>query len=346
MLRRRPTRGLIHYGFAAAALLFYMGFLMSALNIRSSLHTAAALASPPEIRDRLCVVASYRDGCARTNHGAGRKAHLDTFLSSYRAHVAAVNPLLDYFIVVAEQTQSGYFNEGALLNQGFLHGRSRLGCTYFLFTDIDQILGSPRNTLVNWARQRGMPVHICTNMTQFNNSVPYDSFMGGAIMLTDAQFLRINGHSSMMEGWGKEDDNLASRILHAFGTVYSLPKDVGVCVGLDHARHQPLKVKSDSVTSPAIRAAQNGMNLNRLIYHYQKYYLSTKGRVMHDVQAQLAFMRLNIPYNLTLLHELGVVEPEIDGLYNVRSLSTIVDIAEKGPRYEHIVVHMHKGEPC
>jgi hypothetical protein len=255
--------------------------------------------------------------------------------------------------LVAEQTQRGFFNEGALLNRGFQVGADDYACTYFVFTDIDQLPGSLENTFANFAEHFRAPVHICTNMTQFSNSIPYPDFGGGGVMLTAAQYRAINGHSSMMQGWSKEDDNLVVRILHKFKRLHSLPPHVGVCINLEHPRYTPVKVKSDRIASPAIRQVASGVNLNRLIFHYQRIVLASKSLdVSKDFRTRAEAMALGLNLdNATALREMGILPPQEDGLSNLDAVTRRVATVEKSYRMERFLVEMTKhglpeGEPC
>jgi hypothetical protein len=160
---------------------------------------------PATSEDELCVVVPFRDGCLGTNtsaqnQGAGRQAQLEEFARHFAGAMRKKNPSLKFHVIAAVQAPRGLFREGGLLNHGFAYGASRFNCTYFVLSDVDQLFTSELWDFSNAARHRQVPVHICSNMSQYQG-IPYAEFAGGAMMFTREQFERVNGDTNRMEGW-------------------------------------------------------------------------------------------------------------------------------------------------
>ena len=48
----------------------------------------------------------------------------------------------------------------------------------------------------------------------FYFSLPYLSYFGGVTAFTPDQFWKVNGYSNLYFGWGGEDDDIVTRLLH------------------------------------------------------------------------------------------------------------------------------------
>jgi hypothetical protein len=199
---------------------------------------------PPDTRisnnphNKLCIIVPFRDGCSAGNQGAGREANLAEFRSIVTNHLAKVNPTLDYVIIVSEQIKKGVFNKGALFNAGFLAGVT-LKCTYVVLHDVDQVPISDSNTY-NLGRT---PLHMCTATSQFGYRPAYETMVGGALMMTLTDYVKVNGFSNLMDGWGLEDDDMFNRIVKSPGMRLShLTAVEGRYRALDHPRVKDLDV--------------------------------------------------------------------------------------------------------
>lgn len=187
-----------------------------------------------KLKDKLAILIAFRDGCGKGNQGDGREQNLKDFRTHMKAHLQRANPNLDYVIIVAEQTQRGVFNKGALFNSALLVGIRLEHATYVVFHDVDQVPESPEN---DYSLKAGTPLHMCVASSQFDYRMAYETMVGGAIMMTIDESIRINGFSNMMDGWGLEDDDLYRRISQNLdGNLKRLSFEVGRYKALAHPR--------------------------------------------------------------------------------------------------------------
>ncbi|RWS18469.1 Beta-1:4-galactosyltransferase 1-like protein, partial [Leptotrombidium deliense] len=91
-------------------------------------------------------------------------------------------------------TPKGLFNRGKLFNIGFLTALKE-NYTCFIFHDCES-----------------NPVHFTVAIDYFNYTLPYETYFGGAIGLTEKQFRKANAFSNTYLGWGSEDDDIYERV--------------------------------------------------------------------------------------------------------------------------------------
>ena len=149
---------------------------------------------------RLKIVVPYRD----------REKQLRRFLPHIRDYFA--KSFIPYHLVIAEQAEGLPFNRGAMKNAGYqLGGASDYTC----FHDVDYL---PLEADYNWSdcpaglvwagaesipiKTRGLTRYIKPNLAQF---------FGGAVLMPNALFERVDGYSNLYWGWGYEDTDLISR---------------------------------------------------------------------------------------------------------------------------------------
>lgn len=192
---------------------------------------AAILGSQPT-RDMLCVIVPFRDSASQLTQGAGRTANLLYFRGYIQAWLSALHR--EFKLIVVEQEQGGYFNKGFLFDVGYL--LSYKECGYAVYHDVDQV---PIHT-ANDYRPRAEPTHLCASTSQ-NGFVSYGSMVGGAVQLSREQFLAVGGYSLAYFGWGREDDDMHTRITSKF-TLDRLSASEGAYRALEHQRVKDLDV--------------------------------------------------------------------------------------------------------
>lgn len=149
---------------------------------------------------RLKIVVPYRM----------REKQLRRFLPHIRDYFASSG--IPYHLVIAEQAEGLPFNRGAMKNIGYELGAAS---DYTCFHDVDYL---PLEADYSWSdvpaglvwagaesipiKTQGLTQYIKPNMPQF---------FGGAVLMPNALFERVDGYSNLYWGWGYEDTDLISR---------------------------------------------------------------------------------------------------------------------------------------
>ena len=193
-----------------------------------TLKAAVAKTAPQPL---LCLVLPFRDGCGL--NGFNRTRQLDTFLD-YMTDWLQSRGHSEFRFVVSEQSQRGLFNKGLLFNLGSVKAFS-MGCEYVVFHDIDQLPTNPEN---NYQVHRAGPLHMCTNTTQYTElgSVDLQPHVGGALMMSRRDYIRVNGFSNRYWRWGHENSDMMHRINTVLKTLSRLPQSVGTYLENKHPR--------------------------------------------------------------------------------------------------------------
>ena len=191
-----------------------------------TLKAAVAKTAPQPL---LCLVLPFRDGCGL--NGFNRTRQLDTFLD-YMTDWLQSRGHSEFRFVVSEQSQRGLFNKGLLFNLGAVKAFS-MGCEYVVFHDIDQLPTNPQN---NYQVHRVGPLHMCTNTTQYTElgSVDLQPHVGGALMMSRRDYIRVNGFSNRYWRWGHEDSDMMHRINTVLKTLSRLPQSVSTYLENKH----------------------------------------------------------------------------------------------------------------
>lgn len=141
----------------------------------------------------LFIVVPYRD----------RLEHLQLFAPALVQHLAGKQT---FQLLVIEQTAGSPFNRGKLINVGFLQGRK--AADHFVMHDVDML---PEDASCDYT-PHPWPVHLAGCTSQYHGKLPYDSYVGGVLMLPVWHFVQLNGFSNHYWGWGREDDEMWLRI--------------------------------------------------------------------------------------------------------------------------------------
>ena len=100
------------------------------------------------------------------------------------------------------------FNRASLINIGFLHVNKLSKYDYIVMHDVDLI---PINPQLRYSfPEEGNALHIASPKT--HPKYHYDNFVGGILILTSKDFLKLNGLSNRYWGWGLEDDEFYLRM--------------------------------------------------------------------------------------------------------------------------------------
>ncbi|POM65616.1 Putative beta-1,4-galactosyltransferase [Phytophthora palmivora] len=156
---------------------------------------------------RVAVLVPFRD-----NHPAQkRQVHLDEFVpymtQFLQRHCAPKSASFHIFIL--EQSLDGRkFNRGKLLNAGF--DMARNDYDMYIFHDVDLLPGDDLGEFYVTVPHLG-PMHVARVWERYSESSTY---FGGIVAFTRQQFIKVNGFPNNFWGWGGEDNELYSRVVH------------------------------------------------------------------------------------------------------------------------------------
>uniref|UniRef100_A0A1I8HZA8 Glyco_transf_7N domain-containing protein n=1 Tax=Macrostomum lignano TaxID=282301 RepID=A0A1I8HZA8_9PLAT len=202
-----------------------------------------------------------------------RSENLDKFVPYMQTLLQQQN--IAYGIFVIEQANTKLFNRAKLLNVGFRVAQQFAKFDCFVLHDADKVpenvgniydcVRSPK-LMISAMRQEGDATR------KYHRGRMYNNFLGGSAAISKQAFERVNGNSNRYYGWGREDDELASR-LGLRGMQIFYPRG-------HVARFVNLKHSSDVIinTMPwphwsRVRAVMNKDGLNSLNYTDKGIYL-------------------------------------------------------------------------
>ncbi|XP_038147510.1 beta-1,4-galactosyltransferase 1-like [Cyprinodon tularosa] len=181
-----------------------------------------------------------------------RYEHLNHWL--YYVHPILMHQQLDYGVYIINQEGDGVFNRAKLMNIGFVEALREYGYECFAFADVDLVPIDDRNLY----RCSEHPRHLSVAIDKFNYVLSSVTAFGGVSLLSEEQFLKVNGFSNTFWGWGGEDDDLYNRIIFR-GMSISRP-DAKI------AKYKMIKHKRDlhNEVNPknAIKAKETAINID------------------------------------------------------------------------------------
>lgn len=128
--------------------------------------------------------------------------YIHPFLQTQKIH---------YRIYLIEQTFEKRFNKGSLNNIGFIEALKDRPFPCFIFHDVNKV---PIN-LNNIYACTEAPRHMAVARSSTNYKLPFSNYFGGVLSFTPDQYRLTNGFSNKFYGWGGEDDDLYTRVVHA-----------------------------------------------------------------------------------------------------------------------------------
>jgi len=143
--------------------------------------------------EKLLVVVPYRD----------RESHLAEFIPHINSILDQQN--IDHKIIVIEQSWHKEFNRGLTSNIGFslFHNDFDYVCIHdvdMMGEDFDYSYESDKVVHLSFSRRIDTGYQDC-----------YDRYLGGVVLFSKQDYLKINGFSNNYWGWGCEDDDLRLR---------------------------------------------------------------------------------------------------------------------------------------
>lgn len=162
-----------------------------------------------------------------------RTSQLKVFLSYM--HPFLQKQMIDYRIIIVEQSNKGAFNRAKLFNIGFVESIKLFPYHCFIFHDID-LIPQKINNIYGCTHQ---PRHMSSSVNTFRYNLPYQELFGGAVSILGKQFQLVNGFSNLFFGWGGEDDDFHRRIAHKGLTICRFSPSVARYFMLSHAKELP-----------------------------------------------------------------------------------------------------------
>ncbi|XP_071440193.1 beta-1,4-N-acetylgalactosaminyltransferase bre-4-like [Hetaerina americana] len=193
---------------------------------------------------QVAIIIPYRD----------RETQLNIFLSYMHPYLQA--QMLEYRIVVVQQTSLHPFNRAKLFNIGFIETIKIFPYPCFIFHDVD-LIPQNQNNIYACTHQ---PRHMSSSLNTFRYNLPYKDLFGGAVAILKHQFEDINGFSNSFFGWGGEDDDLKNRISNKGLQVYRFSPDVAKYVMLAHRKEPPSKTRFLNLKAGRDRYESDGLN--------------------------------------------------------------------------------------
>ncbi|XP_071536173.1 beta-1,4-galactosyltransferase 4-like [Panulirus ornatus] len=164
-----------------------------------------------EARFKVAIIVPYRD---RQHQVGPFLNHMHTFLRRQQ---------LNYSIYFVEQYGSDLFNRARLLNVGFLEARKEGPWDCYAFHDVDMLPENDFHLYHCSPQPRHLAVATSNNNYRSSHSLRYNTYFGGACLMTEAHIKRVNGWSNIYWGWGGEDDDMWRRIAFTDMAVWRYP---------------------------------------------------------------------------------------------------------------------------
>jgi predicted glycosyltransferase involved in capsule biosynthesis len=97
-------------------------------------------------------------------------------------------------------------------------------------------------------------------INKFRYRLPYIAYFGGVSALTEEQFLKVNGFSNVLFGWGGEDDDMYNRVIHRGYSISRYSETIGRYKMLKHRASEPNTERYNKLFSSEKRLKTDGIN--------------------------------------------------------------------------------------
>ncbi|CAL1538517.1 unnamed protein product [Lymnaea stagnalis] len=197
-------------------------------------------------RHRVAIIIPYRD---RWNHLKVLLHYLLPTLKRQQIH---------FRIFVVEQFGNETFNKGRIMNAAFREALQLFDFQCVTFHDVDLVPEDDRN-MYSCTEQ---PKHMSISIDKFQYTLPYQGLVGGVLMFRTDHFQLVNGYSNMYWGWGAEDDDMTTRILHRGLRIYRPPSNIARYKMVKHEgrKTSEVAVRMKLLRSAARRSKMEGLN--------------------------------------------------------------------------------------
>ncbi|CAG0887501.1 unnamed protein product [Darwinula stevensoni] len=146
---------------------------------------------------------------------------------------------INHTFILVNQVDSYRFNRASLINVGVIHAKGL--ADYIAMHDVDLL---PLNDQLSYEYPKGGPMHLAA--PGLHPKYDYETFIGGILLITVNDFLKVKGMSNQYWGWGMEDDEFNARLgeaglkvqrptgietgkLNTFQHIHHGPRDSWVC---------------------------------------------------------------------------------------------------------------------
>ncbi|VDN18361.1 unnamed protein product [Dibothriocephalus latus] len=188
-----------------------------------------------------------------------RFANLSVFLN--HMHPFLRHQRRRYTIFVIEQVTPTIFNRAALLNIGFREAVRAGNYSCFIFHDVDRL---PEDARMIYGCE-DQPLHMAVLTDEFNYTMHYEGFLGGALAMTRMQFEKARGFANTYFGWGGEDDEMYNRLKFSNQPFMRRNYTLSRYKRLTRSRQYWQK---DTYQDIQYRIQQSGLRYNGLYYHF------------------------------------------------------------------------------
>ncbi|XP_065218265.1 xylosylprotein 4-beta-galactosyltransferase-like [Planococcus citri] len=182
-------------------------YFLCLLPSKESKHSAYLDASKLEVTNEnpppnhtLCVLVPFRDVFEELLEFV---PHMSTFLhrQSINFHIAVINHVPD----------GNRFNKGSAYNAGFkIISKEYADCDYIALHDIDLL---PLNHDLSYGYPGHDVFHVANpDYHPLGEYYMRDLYIGGIAIISNQQFIRVNGFGNNFWGWGFEDQNFSLRL--------------------------------------------------------------------------------------------------------------------------------------
>ena len=155
----------------------------------------------PNPEHKLCVIVPFRE---RFDELMQFTPFLTKFL------VKQLGDKNAFEILIINQADMLRFNRGSLINIGYQKSLEK-GCDYLVMHDVDLL---PNNENINYQYPSDPKTKFTSvlHLAYPHHKYHYDKYIGGVLLMTNEVFEKLNGLSNNYYGWGREDDELYSRL--------------------------------------------------------------------------------------------------------------------------------------
>ncbi|XP_065216700.1 xylosylprotein 4-beta-galactosyltransferase-like [Planococcus citri] len=269
--------------FTCLVIFLFVLFLKYALDSTSEIMPQ----KPPE--HTLCVLVPFRDVFEELLEFI---PHMNEFLNRQKINF--------HFIIINQATDGHRFNRGSVFNAGFeLISKKHSECDYVALHDIDLL---PLNDEIPYTYPGDDYYHVAScilhpTAAHCNN----DQYVGGVGLISNKQYIHVNGFSNNFWGWGAEDRNFYFRLKQ-----YSIPIRRPFNLSTDRNNtfrhiHSTDRLR-DYVLCPSLVLSRNNLSRNEFesgLSDLNYKLVSERSFKMNDIRFTMYSIKVSCDYSKT-----------------------------------------------